>query len=314
MSGRESDGRAESLRQRLRNELRARGEDVTLGLQRYAVERFLYRLGRSGHRERFVLKGATLFAIWGTAYRPTRDVDFTGYGSSNPDDVITAFREICNTPDDVDQLVFDTEAIAAEPIRDGSEYDGLRIRIRARLGESDIPIQVDVGFGNAIVPGPEETEYRTILGDPPPRILAYPRESVVAEKLNAMVTLGERNSRYKDFYDLHAIANAFQFDKDTLLRAVRATFERRATPIDAALPVPLTAAFYANGERLIQWRAYVTRNGLNGAPTDFQQVGDLLARFLQAVWESLGAAAESAGDWPPGGPWSHRQSTEAPAR
>lgn len=304
MSGRGTSGRAESIRHRLRNELRARGEDVTLGLQRYAVERFLYRLGRSAYRERFVLKGATLFAIWGTAYRPTRDIDFTGYGSSNPPDVIAAFREVCNTEDDVDQLVFDTNSITAEPIRDGSEYDGLRLRIRARLGESDIAVQIDVGFGNAIVPGPEEKEYRTILGDPSPRILVYPPESVVAEKLNAMVLLGERNSRYKDFYDLHAMASAFQFDKNTLVRAVRATFERRATPIDMALPVPLTAPFYSNGDRLTQWRAYVSRNSLEGAPTDFQQVGDLLTRFLQPVWNGLGAPNESAGDWPPGGPWS----------
>jgi hypothetical protein len=304
MNGRETDGRSESIRQRLRTELRARGEDVTLGLQRYAVERFLYRLGRSRHRERFVLKGATLFAIWGTAYRPTRDIDFTGYGSSEKADVIRNFREICDTADDVDTLVFDTEAITAEPIRDGSEYDGLRIRIRARLGQSDIPVQIDVGFGNAIVPGPEETEVRTILGDPPPRILAYPRESVVAEKLNAMVTLGERNSRYKDFYDLYAMANAFRFDGNTLVRAVRATFERRATPIDAALPVSLTAPFYVSGDRMTQWRAYVTRNNLTGAPTDFQQAGELLTRFLQPVWEGLGAVGDSNGDWPPGGPWS----------
>lgn len=310
MSARETDGRAESIRQRLRNELRARGEDVTQGLQRYAVERFLYRLGQSQHRERFVLKGATLFAIWGTAYRPTRDIDFTGYGSAEPADVIRDFLEICDTADAVDQLVFDTANMTAELIRDGSEYDGLRIRIRARLGDSDIPVQIDVGFGNAIVPGPEETEYRTILGDPPPRILAYPPESVVAEKLNAMVTLGERNSRYKDFYDLHAMANAFQFDKDTLVRAVRATFERRATPIAAALPVPLTVAFYASGERQTQWRAYVTRNGLDGTPTDFQQVGDLLIRFLQPVWETLGAGTENAGEWPPDGPWRPRE--EAP--
>jgi Nucleotidyl transferase AbiEii toxin, Type IV TA system len=164
---------------------------VTLGLPRYAVERFLYRLGRSPHRERFVLKGATLFAIWGAAYRSTRDLDFTGYGNSDPRDVIGAFCEICDTSDEVDPLVFDTANITAELIRDGSECDGLRIRIRARLGESDIPIQVDVGFGNAIVPGPEEVEYRTILGDPPPRVLAYPRESVVAEKLNAMAIRGE---------------------------------------------------------------------------------------------------------------------------
>ncbi|HEX3912112.1 MAG TPA: nucleotidyl transferase AbiEii/AbiGii toxin family protein [Steroidobacteraceae bacterium] len=314
MSAGAASGRAESIRQRLRNELRARGEDVTLGLQRYAVERFLYRLGQSQHRRRFVLKGATLFAIWGTTYRPTRDIDFTGYGSAEPADVIRDLREICDTPDAVDQLVFDTANITAEPIRNSSEYDGLRIRIRARLGESDIPVQIDVGFGNAIVPGPEETEYRTILGDPPPRILAYPRESVVAEKLNAMVTLGERNSRYKDFYDMHAMANAFQFDKDTLVRAVRATFERRSTPIDAALPLPLTAPFYASADRSMQWRAYLTRNGLNGAPTDFQQIGDLLTRFLQPVWESLGTEAERASDWSPGGPWSTRLSSGVSTR
>lgn len=307
MNEQETEGKAESIRQRLRNELRARGEDVTLGLQRYAVERFLYRLGCSPHRERFVLKGATLFAIWGTAYRPTRDIDFTGYGSSKSEDVIRDIRNICDTPDEVDQLVFDTANIVAEPIRDSSEYDGLRIKIRARLGDSDIPVQIDVGFGNAIVPGPEETEYRTILGDPPPRILAYPRESVVAEKLNAMVTLGERNSRYKDFYDLHAMANAFQFDRNTLARAVRATFERRATPIDAALPAPLTAPFYASANRMTQWRAYVTRNGLSGAPTDFQQVGELLSQFLQPVWDELLSDAADAGNWEPGGPWQMRE-------
>ena len=303
MSRRETDGRPESIRRRLRNELRARGEDVTLGLQRYAVERFLYRLGQSQHRRRFVLKGATLFAIWGTAYRPTRDIDFTGYGSADPADVLRDVREICETPDAVDQLAFDVENITVEPIRDGSEYDGLRIKIRARLGDSDIPVQIDVGFGNAIVPGPEETEYRTILGDPPPRILAYPRESVVAEKLNAMVTLGERNSRYKDFYDLYSMANSFRFDKDTLVRAVRATFERRATRIDPALPAPLAAPFYASADRITQWRAYVTRNGLDGAPTDFPQVGEVVSRFLQPVWSGLLANAYDRGDWQPGGPW-----------
>jgi len=304
MSGRESDGRAESIRQRLRNELRSRGEDVTLGLPRYAVERFLYRLGRSSHRERFVLKGATLFAIWGTAYRPTRDVDFTGYGSSDPQDVIAAIREICNTPDDVDQLVFDTATITAEPIRDGSEYDGLRIRIRARLGESDIPIQVDVGFGNAIVPGPEEKEYRTILGDPPPRILAYPPESVVAEKTHAMVILGQRNSRFKDFYDIYAMAGAFRFERTTLVQAVKATFDRRRTAVQAELPEALAAPFYADDSRASQWRAYVTRNGLADAPADFDQVGARIVAFLRPLWADLGSGSATAGDWQGGGPWT----------
>jgi hypothetical protein len=303
MSAREIDGRAASIRQRLRNELRARGEDVTLGLPRYAVERLLYRLGRSKHRERFVLKGATLFAIWGTAYRPTRDVDFTGYGSSEPEDVIAAFRDICNTPDDVDQLVFDVSTIMAEPIRDGSDYDGLRIKIRARLGESDIPIQVDVGFGNAIVPGPEEKEYRTILGDPRPRILVYPPESVVAEKTHAMVILGERNSRFKDFYDIHAIAGAFHFDRNTLVQAVRATFDRRGTSVQPDLPEALAAPFYSDDSRGSQWRAYVTRNGLSDAPADFAQVGDRIIAFLRPLWADLGSGDATTGDWQGGGPW-----------
>jgi hypothetical protein len=303
MNRRETDGRVESIRQRLRNELRARGEDVTLGLQRYAVERFLYRLGRSRHRERFVLKGATLFAIWGTAYRPTRDLDFTGYGSPDPQEVIGAFREIFNTPDDVDQLIFDSDAITADPIRDGSEYDGLRIKVRARLGGSHIPIQVDVGFGNAIVPGPEEKEFRTILGDPPPRILAYPPESVVAEKMHAMVTLGERNSRYKDFYDLHAIARGFAFERSTLVRAARATFEHRATPITAGTPAALTGPFYSSESRAQQWRAYVTRNRLDGVSPDFGLVGDVVIGFLRPVWEDVGSGRAPAGDWLPGGPW-----------
>jgi hypothetical protein len=303
MSERETGGRAESIRHRLRNELRARGEDITLGLPRYAVERFLYRLGRSSHRERFILKGATLFAIWGTAYRPTRDIDFTGYGRSDPPDVLAAFREICTTPDDVDELVFDVAAIAAEPIRDGSEYDGLRIRIRARLGGSDVQIQVDVGFGNAIVPGPEEKEFRTILGDPSPRILAYPPESVVAEKTHAMVTLGQRNSRFKDFYDMYAIAGAFHFERPTLVQAVRATFERRRTPVQAELPEAFAAPFYADGPRASQWRAYVTRNSLPDAPADFAQVGDRIAAFLRPVWADLGSGSATAGDWQGGGPW-----------
>jgi hypothetical protein len=303
VSTRETDGRAESIRKRLRNELKARGQDVTLGLQRYAVERFLYRLGRSSHRERFVLKGATLFAIWGTAYRPTRDIDFTGYGSSEQADVIRDFREICNTPDDVDQLVFDVATITAEPIRDGSEYDGLRIRIRARLGDSDIPVQVDVGFGNAIVPGPEEKEYRTILGDPSPRILAYPPESVVAEKTHAMVILGQRNTRYKDFYDVYAMAGAFRFERNTLVRAVKATFDRRRTPMQAELPDALAAPFYSDGNRASQWRAYVTSRGLIDAPAEFAQVGDQIVAFLRPLWDDLGAGGATEGNWRGGGPW-----------
>ncbi len=177
------------------------------------------------------------------------------------------------------------------------------LRIRAKLGESTTTLQVDVGFGNAIVPGPEEKEYRTILGDPPPRILAYPPESVVAEKMHAMVVLGQRNTRHKDFYDLYAKAGAFHFERGTLVRSVSATFEHRETPPEPAVPLAITPAFYADASRAAQWRAYITRNNLTDAPADFTQVGERLGAFLQPVWMDLNGPSPSSGDWPPGGPW-----------
>jgi predicted nucleotidyltransferase component of viral defense system len=301
----ERGGRAESIRHRLRNLLRERGEDVATGLQRYAAERFLYRLGRSTHRDRFVLKGATLFAIWGTAWRPTRDLDFTGYDSPKADDVLRCAREICRTPDELDELVFDTDAITAEPIRDDSAYQGLRLRIPAWLGQSKVQLQVDIGFGNAIIPAPVEAEYRTLLGDPAPRILAYPQEAVVAEKLHAMVIMGERNSRYKDFYDIHALAAGFAFDRDTVERAVRGTFERRATPFPTELPAALTTPFYSDDTRVMQWRAYVTRNNLSGTSPDFVMIGERIILFLGPVWEAIVTGPTGAGNWLPPGPWRY---------
>lgn len=212
-------------------------------------------------------------------------------------------RDICNTPDDIDKLVFDAQTIVAQEIRDGTNYGGLRIKIKARLGTSSLSLQVDVGFANAIVPGPEEREYRTILGDPSPRIWIYPPESVVAEKVHAMVILGERNSRYKDFYDLYVMANAFTFARRSLAQAVRATFSRRATPAEEAVPAAFSSSFYANEGKADQWPAYVTRNYLPGAPADFIQVGDLLIGFLLPIWRELISGTNATSDWRSGGPW-----------
>lgn len=299
-----ANDRAESIRHRLRNRLRERGEDVQFGLQRYAVERFLYRLGASPHRERFILKGAALFALWGgSVYRPTRDLDFTGYGSAETADVLAALRDICLYPSSADALVFDPDTLSAEPIRDDSEYQGLRIHLEATLGASLIRVQIDIGFGNAIEPPPQYAEYPTLLDDPPPRIRAYPPEAVVAEKLHAMVVLGERNSRYKDFYDLHVLARQFPFEGKRLALAIAATFERRCTTIDAALPAALTPRFYTDDVRSQQWRAYLTRNALPGAPSDFSQIGETIQTFLGPVWTALSTNEAFSTAWQPGGPW-----------
>ena len=273
-----------SVHTRLLNGARARKENVDFILQRYAAERFLYRLGKSKHRERFVLKGATLFALWGgSLYRPTRDLDFTGYGNSEPQAVLMCFREICQTEVEDDGLQFDASSVKPEPIRDETDYGGVRFVFQAKLGKVPIRMQVDVGFGNAIEPPAEEVKYPTLLDAPSANIRAYPQEAVVAEKFHAMVVIGERNSRLKDFYDLYVLASQFAFRGERLTRAIAATFKRRSTKIETATPVALTPRYFAHVDRAEQWRAYLLRNALPGAPTDFAAVGELLQSFLGPV-------------------------------
>jgi predicted nucleotidyltransferase component of viral defense system len=295
---------AASVRDRLLNRSRQTGEDFQFLLQRYAAERLLYRLGQSAHRARFVLKGAMLFALWGgSVYRPTRDLDFTGYGNSEADDVTATFKNVCAVSVPDDGLVFDTATVTAAPIRDEAEYGGLRVRLRAMLGNARIEMQIDIGFGNAIEPGANDVQYPTLLDAPAPNIRAYPHEAVVAEKLHTLVVLGERSTRIKDLYDLYALAAQFPFDGSKLTRAIAATFERRKTKIGSTLPAGLTPRFFADDARATQWRAYLDRNKLPGAPRNFAEAGERLRAFLEPVWMALAAGDKFSNTWPPGGPW-----------
>jgi predicted nucleotidyltransferase component of viral defense system len=296
---------AASARARLRNRSRETGEDSQFLLQRYASERFLYRLGQSTHRDRYVLKGAMLFPLWGgSLYRATRDLDFTGYGSSDVEIVLAAMREICQFSVEDDGLVFDASGLTAAPIREEAEYNGLRVRFHAMLGNTRIQMQIDVGFGNAIEPAAKDVDYPTLLDTPAPNIRAYPQEAVVAEKLHASVVLGERNTRLKDFYDLYVLAWHFPFDGARLARAIAATFSRRRTTIGAALPVALAPRFFADSVRAEQWRAYLSRHDLPGAPADFNAIGELHVRFLGPIWNALATNRAFTGRWPPAGPWA----------
>ncbi len=293
-----------SIRARLLDGAKRRGEDFQLVLQRYGAERFLYRLGESDHRERFVLRGAMLFALWGgSLYRATRDLDLTGFGPNNKYSLTDAIREICQIPCALDGIEFLPDSVRAEPIRDESEYLGFRVRLEARLAGAIILLQVDVGFGNAIVPAATDEVYPVLLDGPPPRIRAYPCEAVVAEKFHAMVVLGAANTRMKDFYDLVVISVGFAFSGSTLAAAIAATFERRATPIPVAQPASLSPAFYADAARATQWRRYLQRNGLPGAPTDFDVVRESLRGFLDLPLRVLAEGREFSGNWEPGGPW-----------
>ncbi len=293
-----------SIRAKLFKGASERGEDFNLVLQRYAAERFLYRLGKSRQREHFVLKGAMLFALWGgSMYRATRDLDLTGYGQNDVQWLIEAVREICMIPCPADGLAFNPDTVQAEPIRDESDYGGYRVRLVVSLDSARNTLQVDVGFGNAIVPSAQDEDYPTLLGGPVPNILAYPREAVVAEKLHALVVLGSATSRLKDFYDLCVLSERFSFSGDTLARSIAATFQRRNTTIPEDLPVALAPAFFAEESRVVQWRGYLKRNGLPGAPADFAMVGERLRAFLGESLRALRAGEESHRNWQPGGPW-----------
>lgn len=259
-----TDGRVASIRARLLQLAKARGEDFNLILTRYALERFLYRLSLAPAREAYWLKGAMLFDLWfDVPHRPTRDADFLGFGPMDVEELTSTVREICIITVD-DGMVFDPTSITVEEIREDARYGGLRVRLRGKLGNARSTLQLDVGYGDAVRPGPEEAVYPTLLDDQPaPCLLVYPRASVVAEKLEAIVSLGMANSRMKDFFDLRALAREGTLEVEQLVDAIAATFERRGTEVPLALPLGLSDEFAYDAGKRAQWRAFLGKNRLD---------------------------------------------------
>ena len=295
---------AASARARLLDLTRRRHGNFQFTLQRYVAERFLYRLGASALRDRFVLKGAMLFVHWDSMiFRPTKDLDLAGYWENDAVSLKSAFHEICSIPCLRDGLEFDLDTTTIEPIRDGAEYHGFRIRVNALLAGALIPFQLDVGFGDAVVPEPVEIVYPTLLDAEPPRVRAYPREAAIAEKLHAMVSLAGANTRYKDFYDIHLLSVRFAFEGATIAAAISATFSRRRSATLSPWPVALTPAFYSEASRADQWRRYLSRSRLADAPQDFALVGERVIAFLQPAVRAVSSSEPFGSIWPPGGPW-----------
>ncbi|MEO8974674.1 MAG: nucleotidyl transferase AbiEii/AbiGii toxin family protein [Casimicrobiaceae bacterium] len=247
-----------SVRARLLTLSRENGQTLDLLLTRYALERLLYRLSISPHRDRFVLKGAMLITTWfDDPHRATRDVDLLGYGDPSSEPMLATFREIASIAAD-DGLTFDTEALRVDLIREELVYGGLRLRTTAALASARISVVIDIGFGDAVEPGIEEIDLPVLLDLPAPHLRAYARETVIAEKFQAMVALGRANSRMKDFYDVWVLAKRYDFDDDRLPRAIAATFDRRGTPLPAVLPDALTAEFARDEAKRRQWSAFST--------------------------------------------------------
>jgi hypothetical protein len=299
---------AASVRQRLLNVARGRGENFQRTLTRYGLERLLYQLSTSPHRDRFLLKGAVLLTAWRPeAYRATKDLDLLGRGDPSPESLVELFRSLCAIPAESDGLTFQPNSVRAAPIREAEQYGGLRVTLLALLGNARIPLQVDIGFGDVVTPGPTEVEVPTLLGAPPLRLLGYPRETVVAEKLHAMVVLGLGNSRMRDFFDVWALARDFDFTGRTLAAAICATFTRRGTPVPAGAPIALTPVFSADVAKQIQWRAFIRRSLPAGGEPELREVIEALADFLLPIIRAVRSDVEWTQVWPAGGPW-----TEAP--
>ena len=255
---------AASIHARLHNRAKARGEEFNLVLTRYAIERFLYRLSTLPARESFCLKGALLFDLWfDIPHRPTHDADFLGFGPRDTAVLAATMREICGVHVD-DGMIFDAASITVEEIREEARYGGLRVRLTASLGKARSTVQIDVGYGDAVSPGPEEAVYPVMLEDlPPPRLRVYPRASVIAEKLEAIESLGMTNSRMKDFFDICVLAREGTLDIIQLGDAIAATFRRRSTPIPAGVPLGLSDEFAQDAVKRAQWLGFLRKNRLD---------------------------------------------------
>jgi predicted nucleotidyltransferase component of viral defense system len=270
-----------TVRSRLLKLAREKGQPFDLVITRYALERLLYRLSESAHRNRFALKGAMLITTWfPDPHRPTRDLGLLGFGDSSEESILGVFREVCAMPAD-DGITFQTDNLRIERIREELEYGGLRLRTVANLSRARIKVVVDVGFGDAVEPGLEEISFPVLLDSAAPRLRAYPRETVIAEKFQAIVHLGRANSRMKDFYDVWVLSPAYEFDEARLAKAIAATFERRRTEIPSEVPDALTPEFARDASKRRQWDAFVEE--LSAAPDSLEAVVSDLAAFLMPM-------------------------------
>ncbi len=302
-----------SVHQQLLNLARAEQRPFNELLQYYALERFLYRLGRSPYREQLVLKGALMFTVWEAPFpRPTRDIDLLGRLDNALDHIMTVIREICNQPVTDDGLRFAAETVSAERIIQAADYEGVRVRFTAYLGSARIPMQIDVGFGDPVVPGIVPIRIPPLLEFPAPEMQGYSRESAIAEKLQSMVRLGELNSRMKDFFDIWLLANRYPFEGGALGQAIRKTFQQRRTRL-ITHPVAFGETFAQNPDKQAQWAAFLRRYHLSqevAIPRTLSTVTALIAAFLQPVLEALVGGEAFSQHWQPGGPWIKEAATE----
>jgi len=295
-----------SVFQRLLKNAKTRGEDFNLLLLRYGVERLLYRLSISTYADRFILKGASLFLVWKVQdYRVTKDADLLGFGNADTERITRIFRKLCQLiTEDIDGIEFIPDTVKAAPIREEHVYGGIRVTLMGMLHQAQIPLQIDICFGEAVTPAPERIKFPTLLDTPPPELLAYPRYTMVAEKLEAMVRLGMANSRMKDFYDVFLLSRLFDFDGSILCDAIRNTFVRRSTSLPRGLPMAFTDEFRKDSQKQNQWRAFLRKAKPKNVSEEIDAVIGEVASFLAPVLKAASEDKPFQSMWSKGGSWA----------
>lgn len=300
MSGRDLGA---SVRQRLLNQSRAQNRPFQELLQYFAMERFLYRLAESPHASRFILKGALLLTAWRAPLsRPTMDIDLAGRTNNQLDHIKEIVGEVCEVAVDIDGIEFHGASIEVSRIKEDADYEGVRAQFHATLARARIPMQLDIGFGDVITPEPTEIEYPTLLDFPAPVLRAYPKETVIAEKLEALTTLGLLNSRIKDYYDLALLSRMYSFNGERLAEAIVATFRHRGTTFEAE-PIGLTKAYCDDPARILQWRAFLRRSRFGEEAGDLTRLINEIRHFVLPVLFKVAAEHPFNDRWKPGGPW-----------
>lgn len=296
MANREVKDISASVRARLTNKARESGDELQRILIRFGVERFLYRLSISAYKEKFMLKGAALFSLWfNEPHRPTKDLDLLGFGANDIASLEETFKAICEI-EGGDGIVFDPTTVKGELIREEEVYQGVRLKLIGWIGRAKVPLQVDVGFGDAVTPHPEDRDYPTLLDFPAPHLRVYPKETVVAEKFEAMVRLGEANGRMKDFWDLNYLIMEFEFDGSIVQTALLATFKSRQSVFPTDLPIALSPDFAQNPLVISRWSAFIQRNQITRA-TDLNKIIENLRHFFEPIIVTVAEKTDFVSSW-----------------
>lgn len=303
MSKSEKPNITASILQRLKNYSQSRKEDRGLTITNYAIERFLYRLSVSPYTSQFVLKGAQLFRVWTiNTYRPTRDLDLLRLGNPDIPELEQIFRQICNVKTDTqDGIAYIADTVKGQAIREDNRYGGIRIKLEFRIGKTGEFMQIDIGFGDAVNPPAQEILFPSILEMPSAHLRAYSYDTVVAEKVEAMVTLGYGNSRIKDFYDIYKLSVEITFNGKVLKDTIQSTFSRRDTDIPDGSPVALTVEFSQDPSKQRQWKAFINKNSLEAA--DFPQAIERIHQFISPVFLAIRDSQDFNFSWKPRSGW-----------